>query len=367
MTGQVVRGLLFPERRMTDKVKSLLIAQGAQGIVTYSFISGRAADQLGLAPDDPRRQAVTLLNPLGEEYSTMRTQLLSSMLTVLSTNLNRKIPAARFFEASKLFLPRSLPLTELPDEVPALSLGLYGEKEDFFTLKGLVETLAEGFGVKVDYTRSAEPYLHPGRQARAAVGEETLAVFGELHPDTAARYGLEDRIYVGEVRLAPLFAARKAAVIYKPLPRYPAVERDLALVRETGCRYHGCHVSTKESVALIRKAKAEGLPVSCETGPHYLILCDEDLMDDGRFKMNPPIRSAADRDALIEGLLDGTIDCIATDHAPHSAEEKSRGLRSLNGIVGLECAFPVLYTELVEPGGCSACPAERSRRERSRI
>ena len=90
--------------------------------------------------------------------------------------------------------------------------------------------------------------------------------------------------------------------------------------------------------------------MSCETGPHYLLLCDEDLMDDGRFKMNPPIRSAADRDALIEGLLDGTIDCIATDHAPHSAEEKSRGLRSLNGIVGLECAFPVLYTQLVEPG-----------------
>ena len=131
---------------------------------------------------------------------------------------------------------------------------------------------------------------------------------------------------------------------------YKPVEREVALSAATGCRYHVCHVSTKESVALIRKAKAEGLPVSCETGPHYLILCDEDLMDDGRFKMNPPIRSAADRDALIEGLLDGTIDCIATDHAPHSAEEKSRGLRSLNGIVGLECAFPVLYTELVEPG-----------------
>ena len=128
------------------------------------------------------------------------------------------------------------------------------------------------------------------------------------------------------------------------------VERDLDLVRETGCRYHVCHVSTKESVALIRKAKAEGLPVSCETGPHYLLLTDEDLMDEGRFKMNPPIRSAADREALIEGLLDGTVDCIATDHAPHSAEEKSRGLRSLNGIVGLECAFSVLYTELVEPG-----------------
>ena len=129
------------------------------------------------------------------------------------------------------------------------------------------------------------------------------------------------------------------------------VGRDIRLVRETGCRYHVCHVSTKESVALIRAATAEGLPVTCETGPHYLILCDEELQDEGRFRMNPPIRSAADRDALLEGLLDGTIDCIATDHAPHSAQEKSGGLaHSLNGIVGLECAFPVLYTQLVEPG-----------------
>jgi len=129
------------------------------------------------------------------------------------------------------------------------------------------------------------------------------------------------------------------------------VERDIRLVRATGCRYHVCHVSTKESVALVRAAKAEGLPVTCETGPHYLVLCDEDLQDDGRFRMNPPIRSAADRQALIEGVLDGTVDCIATDHAPHSAQEKSGGLTgSLNGIVGLECAFPVLYTQLVETG-----------------
>ena len=136
-----------------------------------------------------------------------------------------------------------------------------------------------------------------------------------------------------------------------PASEWRQVERDLQLVRETGCRYHVCHVSAKESVALIRAAKAEGLPVTCETGPHSLCLCDEDLEDDGRFRMNPPIRSAADRDALVEGLLDGTVDCIATDHAPHSAEEKAGGLRgSLNGVVGLECAFPVLYTELVKPG-----------------
>ncbi len=129
------------------------------------------------------------------------------------------------------------------------------------------------------------------------------------------------------------------------------VERDIQLVVETGCRYHVCHVSTRESVALIRAAKARGLPVTCETAPHYLVMCDRDLQDHGRFKMNPPIRSAADRDALVAGLLDGTIDCIATDHAPHSAEEKGKGLRgSLNGVVGLECAFPVLYTNLVETG-----------------
>ena len=129
------------------------------------------------------------------------------------------------------------------------------------------------------------------------------------------------------------------------------IERDIALVRETGCAYHVCHISTKESVELIRKAKAEGLSVTCEVGPHYLVMDDGDLQEEGRFKMNPPLRSPADRKALLEGLLDGTIDMVATDHAPHSAEEKSRGLeKSAFGIVGLETAFPILYTKLVKPG-----------------
>ena len=129
------------------------------------------------------------------------------------------------------------------------------------------------------------------------------------------------------------------------------IERDIELVRETGCKYHVCHISTKESVELIRKAKAEGVDVTCEVGPHYLVLDDSNLQEEGRFKMNPPLRSAEDRKALLEGLLDGTIDMIATDHAPHSAEEKSRGLeKSAFGIVGLETAFPILYTHLVKPG-----------------
>ncbi len=129
------------------------------------------------------------------------------------------------------------------------------------------------------------------------------------------------------------------------------IERDLRLAKETGCAYHVCHISTKESVEIIRKAKAEGVNVTCETGPHYLVMDDSDLQEEGRFKMNPPLRSKADREALIEGIKDGTIDMIATDHAPHSAEEKSKGLeKSPFGITGIETCFPVVYTKLVKTG-----------------
>lgn len=129
------------------------------------------------------------------------------------------------------------------------------------------------------------------------------------------------------------------------------IERDLKLVEETGCSYHVCHISTKESVEIIRQAKAKGLDVTCETGPHYLILDDSNLQEHGRFKMNPPLRGKEDRLALIEGIKDGTIDMIATDHAPHSKEEKGRGLEnSLMGVVGIETAFPLMYTYFVETG-----------------
>lgn len=132
---------------------------------------------------------------------------------------------------------------------------------------------------------------------------------------------------------------------------YKPIERDLKLAAKTGCKYHVCHVSAKESVQLIREAKKAGIDVTCETAPHYLTLTDDMLKEDGRFKMNPPIRSKQDREALIEGILDGTIDMIATDHAPHSAEEKAKGLEgSAMGITGLETSFPVIYTELIKTG-----------------
>ena len=147
------------------------------------------------------------------------------------------------------------------------------------------------------------------------------------------------------------------------------IARDIELVKDIGVKYHVCHMSAKESVDIIRKAKADGVDITCETAPHYLVFSDSDLKDDGRYKMNPPIRSASDRTALIDGILDGTVDMIATDHAPHSKEEKSGGLKdSLNGIVGIETSFSVMYTHLVREGIItidklialmSANPAER--------
>lgn len=132
---------------------------------------------------------------------------------------------------------------------------------------------------------------------------------------------------------------------------YEQIERDCKLAKKTGVHYHVCHISTKESVDIIRRAKAEGVNLTCETGPHYLTMCDKDLQEDGRFKMNPPLRSEEDKQALLQGILDGTIDVIATDHAPHSAEEKSKGLAgSAMGVVGLETSFAVLYTKLVKSG-----------------
>lgn len=230
MRGSVVRGTKLPERIKTDKLKALLCGMGCFEIATYSFISSGAVDTLRLADDDQRRSCVKLINPLGDEYSTMRTQLITSMLTVMSTNINRKIPEARFFEQSKRFVPKSLPVCEQPDELPTLSIGIYGKNEDFFTLKGIIEEIMVLFGAHTQYIRSDEPYLHPGRQALVKANNTAVGVFGEVHPLVAADYGIEQRIYVAELKLDVLFAINKRKTVYKPLPKFPAVERDFAML-----------------------------------------------------------------------------------------------------------------------------------------
>ena len=230
MRGDVIRGKKLPSRIKDDKIKSALIGMGAYEIATYSFIASGAIDTLRLDENDERRNAVKLINPLGDEYSTLRTQLTTSMLTVLATNINRKIEEGRFFEISKRFVPKSLPLTEQPDELPTMSIGIYGKDEDFFTLKGIIEEIMKIFGAHTQYKRSAEPYLHPGRQAEVLANNKSVAVFGEVHPAVLDTYDIEQKVYVAEIKLDVLYSIEKRKTVYKPLPKFPAVERDFAML-----------------------------------------------------------------------------------------------------------------------------------------
>lgn len=230
MRGEVVRGKKLPERIKTDKIKALLCGEGAYEISTYSFIASKEIDNLKLAENDPRRRQIKIINPLGDEYSVMRTQLVTSMLNVLSTNISRKITDGRFFEISKRFIAEELPVTEQPEELPAMSIGIYGKDEDFFTLKGIIESIMSLCGAHTQYERSGEPYLHPGRQALVKANNQSAAVFGEVHPEVAAKYGIDCRVYVAEIKLDILLGINKRRTVYKPLPKFPAVERDFALL-----------------------------------------------------------------------------------------------------------------------------------------
>ncbi len=230
MRGDVIRGKKLPSRIKDDKIKSALVGMGAYEIATYSFIASGAIDTLRLDAEDLRRNAVKLINPLGDEYSTLRTQLTTSMLTVLATNINRKIEEGRFFEISKRFVPKSLPLTEQPEELPTMSIGIYGKDEDFFTLKGIIEEIMKIFGAHTQYKRSSENYLHPGRQAEVLANNKSVAVFGEVHPAVLADYDIEQKVYIAEIKLDALYSIEKRKTVYKPLPKFPAVERDFAML-----------------------------------------------------------------------------------------------------------------------------------------
>ncbi len=230
MRGEVVRGKKLPERVKCDKIKAFLCGAGAREIATYSFIGSGAVDTLRLAEDDSRRKQIKIINPLGDEYSVMRTQLTTSMLTVLATNINRKNTDGRYFEISKRFIAKSFPIAEQPDELATLSIGVVGKDEDFFTLKGLVEGVMQLCGAHTQYEVSHEPYLHPGRQAAVKANNQPAAVLGEVHPAVAAAYGIEPRVYVAEIKLDVLLAINKRKTVFKPLPKFPAVERDFAML-----------------------------------------------------------------------------------------------------------------------------------------
>lgn len=251
-------------------------------------------------------------------------------------NLNPVPDSLRHLDIEQEIIDRDAVIQVLP--YASITIGRKGEKlVDFSSLKGRCVAFSDdGSGVQ-----SREMML----KAMEAAADNGCIIAAHCEDNSLLRGGyIHDGAWCHEHGHKGICSESE----------WGQIKRDLELAELTGCRYHVCHISTEESVDLIRRAKDRGVRVSCETAPHYLALCENDMMEDGRFKMNPPLRSSADRDALIAGLNDGTIDAIATDHAPHSPEEKSKGLEhSAMGISGLETAFPVLYTYLVMSGKVS--------------
>lgn len=217
-----------------DRLKNALIAKGFNETLTYSFVSEKDYETFGLDKDAPENAHVKIMNPLGEDMSVMRTTLIPSMVYNMVRNLNKKNLSGRLFELSKVYLPKSLPLTELPIENARLTLGVFGDKEDFFTLKGVIEELLEfmHIGSECVYERADAPYLHPGRCAKIICGEQVLGVFGEIHPQIREKLGVDKRIYVAELDYDAIDLLLTGKIGYKHISRFPSVERDLALIAD---------------------------------------------------------------------------------------------------------------------------------------
>ncbi len=228
---QITAGVKTREQKLEDTVKDVFLSCGLNEVITTSFMGMKDLDKINLPDDSYLRNAVKIMNPLGEDQGYMRTTLLPFMLNVVCTNYSRKVSEFKAFEISKVFVPKSLPLEELPDEIKSGIIAMYGHDVDFLTIKGVIEELLDVLNIKnVKYVRSQNPAYHPGRSADVIVGDEKICVFGELNPDVAENYDINKRVYISEVNLELLFKHANDEKVYKPLPRYPAVERDIAVL-----------------------------------------------------------------------------------------------------------------------------------------
>lgn len=223
-------GLKTYEQKLEDMTRDVMGACGLNEVITYSFVSPRVFDNILLSAEDSRRKAIVIANPLGEEYSVMRTTMLPSMLDVLSMNMNRQVEKAAAYEIGRVYLPKELPLKELPVEVRMLSIGMYGDGVDFYDIKGVVETYFAMCGIRPRFKAVSHPTFHPRRCAEVFVNDKKIGVIGEVHPDVAEIYNLNKRVYIGEINLNEVFKEAHMVKTYNPLPRFPAVVRDLAIV-----------------------------------------------------------------------------------------------------------------------------------------
>ena len=230
--ASITVGGLNKEQKDIETAKNCLVAQGFNEIVTYSFVSEKDFDNFNIDKQSDRYKFVKIFNPLGEDLSVMRTLLLPSMVKVVATNLNKKNLSGRLFEFAKEYCPKSLPLTELPNENLCLSLAVFGENEDFFTLKGVVENLLESIhaSFKVDYRKCERAYMHPTKSAEIFFGNTSIGFIGELNPEVAENMGIDKRIYVGEIEYYKISPMLNKKLLFKAFGKYPSVERDIALV-----------------------------------------------------------------------------------------------------------------------------------------
>ena len=231
LVGTLTRGEKSATRVLEDMAKNILYGIGLNEIMTYSFISPRTYDKIALPQDDPKRNYIKLKNPLGEDYSVMRTTLIGNTMEVLSRNYKYGVESATTFEVGNTFIPKQLPVTELPEEKKLLSLGMYGEV-DFFSLKGVVEELLNRLGItESEYEPvSDNTTFHPGRTAKIVVGDKVLGIIGEIHPDVLENYDMKERCLIGELDFDAIVELSNLEKKYKPLPKYPSITRDIALL-----------------------------------------------------------------------------------------------------------------------------------------
>jgi phenylalanyl-tRNA synthetase beta chain len=229
MTGEVIRGMVPAEESRIDRIKALLVGLGCHECVTYSFGAVSELDKLNLDEDDKLRRAVRIINPLGDEQGYMRTTPVPDMLKVVANNINKKVQDIRLFESGRVYLPTG-DSKELPEERKYICIALCGD-EDFFSLKGIIENILESFGINdARFVPEGALYYHPGRRASVYSGGQVLGQMGEIHPDVAQNYGISKRVYIAEMCVHAICGAADDTKKYEPLPKYPAAERDLALI-----------------------------------------------------------------------------------------------------------------------------------------
>ncbi len=285
-------------QQFEDKLKRVLCGMGIYEGISYSFITPKAFDMLCLAEDDSRRNAIKLLNPLGEDLSVMRTTLVHSMIQSMANNLSKSVNKGRIFEIARTYIPKEFPIENQPNEIENLVIGLFGDSEDFFTTKGVVENILKVFNVDAKYVRASETYLHDGRSANIVCGKNVIGKFGEVHPKVLANYEIDQRVYVIEIELEKLFRIKKDFRPFVNIPKYPSVDRDIAVIVNKS-------VTAEDIISTVKKTGGKML----EDADIFDVYTSSSIGDDNKSVAISMVFRLEDR-TLTEEVINGQIERI---------------------------------------------------------